>query len=98
METRRSVVFFGDASRDPSEAVDRLLLALREGSLVSKFIHAVHKALQEECVKLSTSERAGIPPIDDVHRLLKHSPDGASVHPAIHAAKVVVIQLGSFLG
>jgi hypothetical protein len=97
MAVSKSIIFFGDASQDTAAALKRFLLAIDEGSLQAKFIHSVHKTLQDECLKLSPSERSEIASLEDVHCLFRRHQDDNSIYPALQAAEIVLLQLGTFI-
>lgn len=97
MTFSRSVIFFGDASQDTAAALKSFLLAINEGSLQSKFIHSVHKALQDECLKLSPLERPEFASVEDIHYLFRRCQGDNGIHPALQAAEIVTLQLGSFI-
>lgn len=97
MVVSRSIIFFGDASLDTAAALKRFLLSIDEGSLHAKFAQAVHKTLQDECLKLSVLERSETTSLEDIHSLFRRSGDDNSIHPALQAAEIVFLQLGSFI-
>jgi hypothetical protein len=97
MIVSRSVIFFGDASQDTAAALKSFLLAINEGSLQSKFIYSAHKALQDEILKLSPLERSEFASVEDIYCLFRRGQDDNGIHPALQAAEIVALQLGSFI-
>lgn len=93
----RSIIFFGDASKDITVELKTFLLTINEGSLQFKFIHNVHKTLRDECLKLSLLERSEFVGLDDIYSLFRHYQDDGDIHPALQAAEIVILQLGSFI-
>ena len=93
----KSIILFGDASLDTSTTLSQIFLIQEEHSLLSLFFIRVDAVLQEEYSKLSAVDRKGIPEFLCLSRLQRESNSDSQLHPAIHAAQLVLVQLACFL-
>ena len=97
MSLPKSIVFFGDGSNETQTALDRILLAQEENTLLSLFLNRVRVVLQEEYQKLSPIDREEIPSFHDLFCLVRKEHDDSRPHPALHPTELVLVQLAYFI-
>lgn len=93
----RSILFFGDASQDPFEALDSLIRTAKEDTLVHRFLDNACTTLQEELFRLPEVERLGLPDFGSLSHLTRYHRDGEVEHPALQTTGMVIIQLASYI-
>lgn len=92
-----SVLFFGDASQDPLEALASLVFAAKEKTLARKFLDNAHIALQDELFDLSKVDHLAFPSLESLMTLTRAHQNADIHHPALQAAEMVIVQLAAFI-
>lgn len=93
----RSILFFGDVSQDPFEALDNLIFSAKEGTLVHRFFVNARTGLQEEFFRLPEVERLGLPDFGSLNHFIRYHRDSEYEHPAMQTTGTVITQLASYI-
>jgi iron transport multicopper oxidase len=93
----KSLLFFGDGSQETQTALSQILLSQKQDSLLGSFLTRARSALQDEYMKLSQSDRDGIPDFQDLYCLLRRPGDEKPPHPALHPVEIALVQLAYFI-
>lgn len=92
----RPILCFSDGSFNLESAIQTLTSSYREWSLQAKFVHDVTRVLRDE-IQAATTIPDELRSVSSSLLELSRCRQVGSIHPAIHAALVVTVHLGTIV-
>lgn len=94
MSATSTVLLFGDGSLDVCSLLEQTINSYREGSLTARFFNDVTAVLRKESSNAGFTDGVTLPQFTTFQDLLTAA-QADPLHPALHAAFVVTLQLAA---